>query len=90
LLLDALHLALADDNAKLRKRYPDVFERVDALKSEPDWHPNTRNAPPVPAEPPKWLRVKLGIETDHERAARRDRSARRSREWRRARATRPV
>jgi hypothetical protein len=32
-LLDALSLALADDNARLRAQYPDVFAKAAAVKA---------------------------------------------------------
>lgn len=42
-LATALCLALADVDTRLRREFPDVFARVDAVKARPGWHPHQQD-----------------------------------------------
>jgi len=58
LLLDALSNALADSAVQLRKQFPGLYARVDAILADPE-RAGQGGWATVPDEPPAWLRKEM-------------------------------
>ena len=75
---DALMSVLAEQAIALRNQYPEVFAKVDAIKAQPNRQAQHVMPTHQPGEPlPYYLREKLGMLTENEKAHRRARERKR-------------